>query len=236
MRWQWSVWGKHPAFNDFFQLGPTSPLVTGMVEWMRNGYAQIKIDRRNFISWRFWMRGLAKEGLACGLLRDSSDRLGRPHPILVMGTGSLINWEKNWDLLPFAFEASWNQMESLTTKSFKAWPNLEEEMTRIPSPSGEWEKMAQRRGGEKTDHNLIEEQVRKNLNRDLFFIAFEQTFSFDPIVLVSLYHYYWKKEGESAPNSIFLGGGLAKTFLAFYRRPLMTKDFQDLWSDSLGSK
>lgn len=233
MLWEWSVWGKHPAFKDYFQLGSSDPLFNRMAEWTRSGYAQIKIDRtpRNFFSWRFWMKSLRKENLAFGLLKDSSDSLGRPYPILLMGTGSLPNWEKNWDLLPLALEDSWNRMENMLAKSFKNLQNLEEEVYQIPSPSGEWEKMNQRRSHKDNPH--IEEQLRKNLNKDMFFINLEETFHLSPMVLVSLYHYFWKKQGEPIPNCIFMGGGLAKTFLAFFSRPLSPKDFQDLWSDSV---
>lgn len=229
---EWSVWGKHPAFKDYFHLGSPDPLFKGMAEWMRSGYTQIKIDRapRNFFSWRFWMKSLRKESLAFGLLKDSSDSLGRLFPILFLGTVSLPNWEKNWDLLPLALEDSWSRMENLLAKSFKNLQNLEEEVHQIPSPSGEWEKMNQRRGG--TDNPHIEEQVKKNLTKDKFFIPLDQSFHLQPMVLVSLYHYYWKKRGEHIPNSIFLGGSVDKTFLTFFCRPLLPKDFQDLWSDS----
>ena len=204
---------------------------------MRSGYAQIKIDQGKFFSWRFWMRGLGKQGLACGLLRDSSDGLGRSYPILLMGIGSLPHWEKNWDLLPIAFEACWNQMESLTAKSFKTLKDFEEEVMKIPSPAESWEKMAQRREqkGER-DLQMIEAQVRQNLAQDPFFITLDQTLAGDPIILISFYHYFWRKGGETIPNSIFMGGSLNKTFLAFYRRPLLPKDFSDLWSDSWPGK
>jgi len=237
MPWQWSAWGKHPAFKDYFQVGATNPLSSGVAEWMSNGFAQIKIDQGNFFSWRFWMRGLGKQGLACGLLRDSSDGLGRSYPILLMGIGFLPHWEKNWDLLPLAFEACWNQMESLTAKSFKTLKDFEEEIRQIPAPADSWEKMAQRREqkGEK-DWQTIEEQVRQNLAQDPFFITLDQTFAVDPIILISFYHYFWRKGGETIPNSIFMGGSLKKSYLAFYRRPLLPRDFSDLWSDSLPEK
>ncbi|MGQ9695125.1 MAG: TagF domain-containing protein [Thermodesulfobacteriota bacterium] len=233
MRWEWSVWGKHPTFKDYFHLGSQDPLSRRMAEWIRSGYAQIKIDRapRNFFSWRFWMKSLRKEGLALGLLKDSGDYLGRPYPVLFMGMGSLPGWEKNWDLLPLALEDVWNRMESLLARSYKTLQNLEEEIYHLPAPCGEWEEMNQRRGAQ--DNPNIEEGVKKNLKKDTFFINLDQSFHLPPMVLVSLYHYFWKKHGEPIPNCIFMGGSLAKTFLAFFCRPLLPKDFQDLWSDSL---
>lgn len=232
MPWEWSVWGKHPAFKDYFHLGSPDPLFNGMAEWMRSGYAQIKIERgaRNFFSWRFWMKSLRKENLAVGLLKDSSDSLGRPYPILCIGTGSLPDWEKNWDLLPLACEDSWNRMENLLAKSYKTLQNLEEEVYQIPAPPIEWEKISQRRGSR--GNIQIEEQIKKNLHKEAFFINLDPCFHLSPMVLVSLYHYFWKKQGKAIPNSIFMGGNLAKTFLGFFCRPLSPKDFQDLWSDS----
>ncbi len=234
MAWAWSVWGKHPAFKDYFHLGAADPLGRGMAEWMRQGYAQVQINRgrRHFFSWRFWMKSWPKDSLACGLLRDSSDYLGRPYPILFMGTGLLPNWEKNWDLLPLALEHSWNQMESLLIKSYPSLKDFQEEVLRIPPPGEEWEKMNQRRR-EKGNKVNIEERAQKILNQDIFFVPLDEPWALEPIILASYYQYFWKKQGEGIPNSIFLGGSLEKTFLAFFRRPLLPEDFPNLWSDAI---
>lgn len=233
--WQWSIWGKHPAFKDFFHLGPPSPLFDGLREWVKTGYAQIKIQNspRHFFSWRFWMRGKDKESLACGLLRDSSDSLGRPHPFLIMGAGYLAEWEKNWDLLPLAFEASWSRMEMLTAQVFKELKSLEGESQKIPLPAGEWISMAQRRDKKaEVFYPLIEEQFKKNLGKENFFLPLDQVSASAQIIVISLYLSFWKKRREQIPSSIFMGGSLTKTFLAFYHRPLWPKDFLALWSDS----
>lgn len=233
MPWAWSVWGKHPAFKDYISLGAADPLCKGITDWVRNGYAQIKIEQgfRHFFSWRFWMKGIGKENLALGILRDSSDQLGRPYPLLLMGVGSLSDWEKNWDLLPLALEDSWGEMEHLLARSYKTLQELEEKMHQIPSPGEEWERMREKRNLQ--NNKGLEEEVIKNLNKEAFFISLDQNFQLKPMVLISLYHYFWKKRGASIPTSIFMGGSLAKTFLAFFCRPLLPDDFKDLWSKAL---
>ena len=62
-------------------------------------------------SWRFWAKGANKKALVCGVARDSSDSVGRPYPLLVVGTGPLADWEDEWELLPAACENTWNQMD-----------------------------------------------------------------------------------------------------------------------------
>ena len=84
------------------------------------------------------MKGPRKGFLACGLLRDSSDSLGRPYPLLIIGSGSLQGWEERWDLLPLACERSWEQMESIATGTFLDFEHLQEEVRRIEPPRPQW--------------------------------------------------------------------------------------------------
>ncbi len=121
-------------------------------------------------------------------------------------------------------------MEHLLAMSYKTLQSLEEKVHQIPSPRGEWKKISQKRNLQ--NNTAIEERVQKNLNKEAFFIALDQYSQQAPMVLISLYYYFWKKRGEPIPNSIFMGGSLAKAFLVFFCRPLLPKDFQDLWSDS----
>jgi len=57
--------------------------------------------------------------LVCGVVRDSVDRLGRPYPLLVLGTGSLREWESHWDLLPYACLPVWQRIEYLGASSLR---------------------------------------------------------------------------------------------------------------------
>ena len=243
--WQWSASGKHPAMKDFFKLGHNGPLVLGFSEWVKNGFQQAGSpkDPSSFYSWRFWARGFKKENLACGIVRDSSDSLGRPYPILIMGIGPLNGWEEYWDLLPLACETTWNQMEYLSTRMFKGLKQLGEDVQNIQPPSTDWEEIAGRRknfkDGEATSASPqstrsfgdLESQVSKLTGGKEFFIKLDQE-PIDPSTWISFWHFLFKKKGEVIPNALFMGGTLAKAFLAVFKRPLMPSDFVRLWSVS----
>ncbi|MDH4264795.1 MAG: TagF domain-containing protein [Deltaproteobacteria bacterium] len=225
--WQWSASGKHPAMKDFFNLGHNGPLALGFSEWVKNGFQQVGSpkDPSSFYSWRFWARGFKKENLACGIVRDSSDSLGRPYPILIMGLGPLNGWEEVWDLLPSACEITWNQMEYLSTRIFKGLKQLEEEVQNIQLPSSGWEELAGKRG----DFEELERQVLHRKEEKEFFIHLDQE-PLDPSAWIRFWHFHFKKKGEGIPNALFMGGTLAKAFLAVFKRPLVASDFVRLWS------
>ncbi|MEW5801056.1 MAG: hypothetical protein AB1847_03020 [bacterium] len=100
-------------------------------------------------SFRFWTRGSAKDMLVCGLVRDSSDRLGRPYPLLIMGTGPLPGWEERWDLVSLACERSWSQMEHLAASAGgQGTPvadrrHLEDGILAIKPPRSQWSCLSQ---------------------------------------------------------------------------------------------
>jgi type VI secretion system protein VasJ len=56
-----------------------------------------------------------KRNADCGLGRDSSDSIGCPYPLLIMGEGRLKGWEKRWSQLPVQLNRTWKRMESIVT-------------------------------------------------------------------------------------------------------------------------
>jgi hypothetical protein len=70
-----------------------------------------------------------------GLLRDSVDTVGRPFPLLVLGTGQLDGWEETWELMPMIFEGLWSRMEYLTAKRSYDLGALESELVVLPRPT-----------------------------------------------------------------------------------------------------
>src|SRR5512145_774650 len=104
--WMWAAYGKHPAIKDYFRVGQDFPLLRVFVSWVENGYKQFTPERDTAMqnSWHFWARGAASDSIVCGLVKDSSDGIGRNYPLLIIGTGPLREWAENWDLLPLACE------------------------------------------------------------------------------------------------------------------------------------
>jgi type VI secretion system protein VasJ len=236
-RWQWAAYGKHPAAKDYFKVGQNFPLLNSFSEWIESGYEKVASKnnpagmRR---SWRFWTREARRENVVCGVLRDSTDSFGRPYPLLIMGSGPLVGWVNEWDLVPLACENTWGQIEYLSTKTFSDLKRLEEEVQNIRLPSAEWSELAKRRESfkgltsEELSHlNGQASSLSESMER---FICLDQGLSHDQFELIGLCHLLVKTRTEIVPNVIFMGGTLEKTYCAFFRRPLTPSDFIQLWS------
>ncbi|RNC71726.1 MAG: type VI secretion system protein TssA [Desulfuromonadales bacterium] len=245
--WRWAAFGKHPAAADYFRLGAGSPFVEGLTKWVESGYRLLaeRIDAPSpFCSWRFWGRGYGKNGLIAGLVRVSSDSLGRPYPLLIMGSGPLEGWEERWDLLPFACEKSWCQIEYLATHTFDDLKKLERELQTIRPPDTDWDELATRRQGINRlgspldpfasflDLPELERMAEAHGGKGELHVSLDRGPVNDKISLVSLWHLLVKEGAKGVPNALFMGGTLERSFLAFYRRALAPGDFLHLWSAS----
>jgi type VI secretion system protein VasJ len=238
--WLWAACGKHPTASDFFQVGPTFPLIKRFSEWIDRGYQDMINKNKDDIqsapvSWRFWARGAEKNGLAVGLMRDSSDRLGRPFPLLIMGTGPLDQWEEYWDLLPLACEGAWERMEYLSSQKLQDVGEIQAQVQKIRPPLPRWDELKVSRGEmnpapdfetklrDETMNFSEKKEVVLRLNQ----IPLDDTF--DRVILL---HFLFKKESKIVPNALFVGGTLEGPFLIVYARPLTAGDFFQLWSFS----
>lgn len=229
--WHWAAYGKHPVANDYFRVGGDLPLVQRFSDWVENGYRKLSSQKNvfsNLYSWRFWARGSQKESIACGVLRDSSDRMGRPYPLLIMGTGLLNGWEDHWDLMPFACEASWNQIEYLSAFVVNDLKKFEQEVYRIRPPYPGWPDFEMNR----KDLKEIEKQVSFSSDQAELILDLEMHSNHDQMTQANLYHTLIRRQIIASPNAIFMGGTLDRTCLAVFRRPLQTSDFIQLWSVS----
>jgi len=145
--WSFAAVGKHPAARDYFRLGNRSALSDGFADWVAGGYASFSAaggkESPSPRSFRFWARGAGPGALACGVLRDSSDAVGRPFPLLILGCGAVEGWEKRWDALPQACEGAWGQMEALANRSLRDLKRFEEDLAWIRPPQPDWERYAE---------------------------------------------------------------------------------------------
>lgn len=233
--WQWSAFGKHPVATDFFRLGEDAPLLKSFSDWVEKGYQALvskKAPSQDLHAWRFWARGSQKGNIACGVVRDSSDRVGRPYPLLIMGTGLLNGWEDHWDLLPFACERTWDQIEYLSAFVANDLKKLEHEVRHIRPPHPEWPDFEIKQRG----LNGIERQVSFNPDQAGVIFDLEMDSHRDHLTQVNHYHSLIRSRIKSAPNVIFIGGTLERSCLALFRRPLQTSDFVRLWSASTNDR
>ncbi len=244
--WHWAGCGKHPVARDYFRVGLTDPLVKAFFDWVEKGYKILGSKDRpssELCSWRFWARGARRETLVCGVGRDSSDSLGRPYPLLIMGTGPLEGWEDQWDLLPFACEKTWSQMEYLSTKKFADLRELEYQVRTVEPPYPNWsEFMSERRNlGEhySSSRDMASSSDTRDLGKKIANLSRSPLFSVplksgpldDPFTLAGVCHLLLKEvSSASMPNVVFWGGTPDETYLAVFKRPLMPDDFVWLWS------
>jgi type VI secretion system protein VasJ len=243
--WHWAAYGKHPVAKDFFGLGQGQPLVKALSEWVEKG-CQILTSKgepsSSPYSWRFWAKGLKRHSLVCGVVKDSCDLLGRPYPLLVMGTGSLDGWEERWDLLPFACERTWNQIEYLSTKQYKDLAQLKDDLRLFKQPNAQWSELVMLRNlaghleSSEEDHSFdsdirgIESGAARLAKEEEIFAPMNAGIAKDQFTLISLWHFQLKSHLGAIPNAAFMGGDPDNNYLAFFKRALRPDDFVRLWS------
>jgi type VI secretion system protein VasJ len=243
--WQWAAYGKHPVAKDYFRLGQYRSLVKIFSNWVDSGYQLIAAKKKGSLySWRFWARGPKRDGLGCGVVRDSHDQLARPYPLLIMGAGQLAGWEDQWDLLPLACERTWAQMEYLYTKNLGSLKQLEEEIQKIPPPLSQWVDLREARRNSlegppssnphspSWERGKGEEQLSRLVSKTELFLPLDQGLFPDPSAGICYLHYLFRREEKNIPQAIFMGGTLEKTLLAVFRRSVAPADFVQLWSVS----
>jgi type VI secretion system protein VasJ len=236
-RWQWAAYGKHPAARDYFKIGQEFPLLNSFSGWIENGY-QVLASRDNPAkarrSWRFWTREARRENVACGIVQDSNDSLGRPYPLLVTGSGPLKDWMSQWDLVPLVCESVWGQMEDLCAKTFRDLRELEEGVQNIVPPAIEWLELARKREGFKelgsSELSELSAGTSGLSERMDCFIPLHQMSPRDHFELIGLYHSFVRARIEAAPSAVFMGGTARRPYVVFFKRPLAPSDFIRLWS------
>lgn len=235
--WHWAAWGKHPVARDYFRVGAQAPLVKAFSDWVQKGY-QILSSKgplsSSVCSWRFWARGFKREAFVCGVGRGSSDSVGRLYPLLIMGTGPLEGWEDQWDLLPFACEKTWDQMENLSARRFTDFREFENGVHVIKPPHPSWSELIAQRGDSQRASSWNVEEVESVTSsvpdKPELFVPLDGGGLSDPLALVGLWHAFIKAHSRTVPNAVFMGGAHGRTYLAVFRRALAPTDFVRLWS------
>jgi type VI secretion system protein VasJ len=241
--WRWVAYGKHPSVKDFFSIGLDFQLAAIFSDWIKMGYPALAERRKSIqglCSWRFWARGAQKNDLICGLLRDSYDSLGRPYPLLIIGTGPLPSWEDHWDILPSVCEKTWQQIEYFSTHKFNDLKKIENDMLKIRPPFPAWSDF-QNTGSSLCELSAVPEEsvpMLKQLNTQAVNEACNDTGSivistegpYDSFTITLYINHVLRNQLQAAPNAIFIGGTFNESQLVFFRRPMKPIDFMSLWS------
>ncbi len=244
-RWNWAACGKHPVARDYFRLSLNTSLLAAFERWVEKGYQVLsskQLSTQCMYSWRFWAKGIKKGNLICGVAKDSSDSIGRPYPLIIMGDGMLDGWEDHWDLLPHAFETTWDQIEYISSRRFENLKGLEYEVCAIKNPKPDWlEWKSQSRNQGKLqsltnaltiskDNDQIKEKADCLAKKMECLVPLDIQIDEDPLDIASRWNFLLKVNSSDVPNAVFLGGVPEKRFLAVFNRSLNASDFVGLWS------
>ncbi|MBW2109756.1 MAG: DUF2094 domain-containing protein [Deltaproteobacteria bacterium] len=233
MVWQWAARGKHPAAKDYFQLGSQVPMVEAFYGWFESGFQGLAATRQpaeKLCSWRFWAKGPNKDVLVCGLGKDSSDSVGRPFPMVIIGTGGLPDWRNQWDLLPLACEGPWTHMEYLAAKPFSDLAELEAEIAHIKPPSKEWQELNAIRNAAKSRSALSGyDAMGEQADDGLVIVTLDEQLQTDVAAATSLLHGWLRQQRPEVPTAVFIGGNSRWSAMAVFRRALAPRDFASLW-------
>lgn len=225
--------GKHPAAKDYVRIGAQSPLMEAVGSWAVKGYDKLspaKEQNQQMHSWRFWLQGGKKGTLICGLGRDSSDSIGRPYPIFIMGEGVLKGWTKNWTQLTSQLNAVWKSMESLIARRFDDIRVLEEEVLNLNPPP------------EKVNNSIAPEGETVSCEKELTacrqsiaekgygMIRLNSCEGDNPHSTAGHIHARLHECCKKAPLGVFLGGTPQKSHIFVLERPMNTEDFVRLWT------
>lgn len=232
-----SAHGKHPAFSDYFSLNTDLPLVKALSGWIEKGIkltGKIKENRMSH-SFRFWMRGIKKNELALGIIRESSDRLGRPYPLLIMGNGVVRNWEKRWSYIFPGFETVYRAFEDIAASRYETFKELETKLDRIVFPVMNLDHTSKTIDEMSELPEIMEAWFKKDREKG------ELSLPVARLLNMGAAPYSKEVKGPGlfkkkppVPGAVFLGGLPQNSVLTMYARPLKVNDFLSLFNISHG--
>jgi type VI secretion system protein VasJ len=232
--WRWKAAGKHPAAADYINLQGGTPLMDAMADWVAKGYEELQRGQPAAhapYSWRFWLRGAQKGSLICGVGRDSSDRIGRPFPLLIVGEGPLKGWEKQWLHLPQALIKVWARMERLAAQRYDDLQSMTHELEQLAPPTLE---DLGAPAEDNTQEPAIDAQRLSNCRDELehhgrTVVALNDSPQTDLDSAAAQWHRQLHRCCVEIPRAVFMGGSGQGAYMAVIQQPLSTADFVRLW-------
>jgi type VI secretion system protein VasJ len=230
--WLWTAVGKHPAAADYINIDGGSSLLEALADWMAKGYDEINRGSQNVgagpYSWRFWLRGAKKGALICGIVRDSSDRIGRPYPLLIMGEGVVQKWEKQWELLPLDLIKTWQRMEFIASHRYEDVGTLTEALRTLTPPPMKITVSGQSLHADReADISAYKDQLQQNGRAFINLYGRQDSDAFDT---ARQWHAALKAGCQVIPRAVFWGGTPMQTYLSVYCNALNINDFVNLWT------
>lgn len=236
--WRWKATGKHPAAADYIDLQKGTPVLDAVAEWMTKGYAALQRNGSETApahSFRFWLRSAKKGMLVCGLSRDSSDRFGRPFPLLIAGEGPVKQCEMRWPTLPVLLSRTWERIERIAAQRFDDVKSFSDEIGRLDGPENESDAPRPAPGdaeaGRFPDDRLNDYRTEwRHTGRIVIDLDGLSEQNKDPAQTALWWHNRLSTCCPEMPRAVFWGGTVRRAFLVVIRQPLATDDFSTLWS------
>ncbi len=230
--------GKHPAFDDYFSLNTDSPLAKALSAWIEQG-AKLNGNsdgNRLIRSFRFWVRGIKKGELVLGILRDSSDRMGRFYPLLLLAKGIVKDWEDHWNDIFNRFDSLFRTLEEITASRYGNFKEFEIKLrqARFPEnsdPPGPGEKMGQEPGLPEKMKAWFEKDGKNGVICLSIAGLLKRVDSLSDRPEQAWYRLFKKK--PRVPGAVFQGGLPENPILTIYARPLKPEDFFELFNAPL---
>jgi type VI secretion system protein VasJ len=221
-----AAFGKHPAFSDYIRVNTALSMVNALVSWvdegMKSGAADLK-KNGGIHSFRFWTRGIHKQSLILGIVKDSSDSMGRIYPLLITGQVFMKDMRRQWHRVFDSFGQVFRAFEEMTAARYDRFKEFETALSDVRCPE--------------IETNAFDEVTAFS---DCLAAWSMKHPSNDHLILpmpVFLAHY--QPPGEPGPvqvrnrieppKAVFIGGLPEKPIAAIYQRPLRTNDFCTLF-------
>ncbi len=241
--------GKHPSFRDFINYGTETSMSRALSQWIDRGHTEFTSrfgTAYQGVSWRFWSRGNDWDTIAWGVLKASSDSIGRCYPLLILAQDRISNRNDIWDRLPTGLDEGWKRMEQLTAMRFTTAQMFQDELARLSRSVLKWKESLWKEPDDKSGR--ITPELEEYMNTAWTALKSEELTVltlplkeippgpeelFDP---VAAWHLYFRSRWPEPPLASFAGGMATEPRLVFFKRPLAHKDFTTLWSISTDNK
>ena len=244
--WVFAGFGKHPLAGDFIRVGTETPLLQGFSAWMDLGFSKIpeELGRLNDVAWNFLALGPG-EKLILGHVKSSTDRLGRSHPLLLLGEGKPREiFSDNWDLWPFFCETAWKDLAVVSGRAVRSIRDFERHLSRVSPPSATLRSCIQRR--ERMKHMELRipgspsrhpsdfinkmNNVEGLCRMDCFSVCMDVGHPDNVLEPVAKLLGLLKTRARIEPRAVFIGGRAGSCRTVVFRRSLQPADVHRLWN------
>jgi type VI secretion system ImpM family protein len=216
--------GKHPAFSDYIRVNADLPMVNALASWvdagMRSG-GMVSKKNRGIHSFRFWTMGVHKQSLIVGIIRDSSDSLGRIYPLLIMGQAYMKDKNRFWHTVFDRFGQVFRDFEAMTAARYDRFNEFEKALSDVRFPEIDMDSFFE---ASSFSDCLVNWSASSPLDENLILPMPVFLENYEALAGNNS-DYKIGSAGNEPPKAVFIGGLPEKPITAIYQRPLRTEDF-----------